>query len=173
MPRRPQVPGDLSPGQRKAAKMAPEPSVAIGTTGTTQGPGELPKAMHSARLSVEDRRPVVRQVEGQPGRSTTLLLREAARSEALKFMPAVSQTLANPAVSINTKLRLFELLLQYGVGNRPQESAKSAISAQVAVVALMPRQDANAVLPIANPVEKLLGAGRGLLGPAGGISSGG
>lgn len=93
-------------------------------------------------------KPITGQVAG--GKITSLLVREVARNAALNFMPAASQILADKRVSIPVKLRLFELLLQYGVGSKP-ETGKTGVNVQNAVIALMPRQAANDVLPIANP----------------------
>lgn len=97
--------------------------------------------------------------------STTSLLREAARMEALKFMPQVATLLDSDKLPPATKIKLLEVLLHFGIGAKDNSKPQQAVVERTAVIALMPRQDASSVLPLANPSQPSLMASRGLPAP--------
>jgi hypothetical protein len=171
MGRRPQVPKNLSPIGEPAAKNPPDSSVVRVVRVTTQDDGKAdpmrsPAIVQEPVTTGHEDSVIPRSRADSPltGRSTAFLLREACRSEALKFMPAVSILLNSPKTNASLKLRCLELLLQYGVGQKFPEGKPSGISIQSAVIALQPRVEASKLLPIANPSQTVFEAPSGLSG---------
>lgn len=174
MPKRPQLPSDLSPTGPNILKNRSESRVVLNTT-NNDGEGFPPNRSVAVVTAnpVEVQTPASSQLSEKRARNTALLIREACRAEVLRFMPAVSKILHDPKTNNGTRLRLFETLLQYGVGQKMPESKTPAnVNIQTAVIALQPRIQASSILPIANPSpsEKIATSGLAPLGN--GISGG-
>jgi hypothetical protein len=155
MARRPQTPDTLAKTvQKSPEKGANFDSMHGENLGTYREKVPKVSTVAGGGISLGDK-PLQREVMGQGVRATSALVREAAREEALRFMPAVSAILSDSRVGYAVKLRLFETLLQFGVGTKQETSANSRSISVQAVIALQPRQAAIDLLPIANPVERI------------------
>ena len=85
--------------------------------------------------------------------------------EALKFMPQIAGLLESQKLPPATKIKLLEVLLHFGIGAKDNSKPQQAVVERTAVIALMPRQDASSVLPLANPSQPSLMASSGLPAP--------
>src|SRR6187402_441291 len=120
MPRKPQTPTKLPTSEENPSQSEPISSPIENIIHRVSSAKEDPlRDIHSGGTvagepvvtgRTDSNHPLKRGDTPRIGKNTTFLLREAARSEALKFMPAVSKILSGPKVNVNTKLRLFELL---------------------------------------------------------------